>query len=58
MGFGHVQLGASTGVTLTLPFVPQVSFSATTPFKVFTSGVQNQDFTRGDGRQHELQQYE
>ena len=45
VGFGHVQLGASTGVTLTLPFVPEISFSATTPFKVFTSGVQNQDFT-------------
>jgi sugar lactone lactonase YvrE len=45
VGFGHVQLGASTGVTLTLPFVPGVSFSATTPFKVFTSGVQNHDFT-------------
>ena len=45
VGFGHVQLGASTGVTLTLPFVPGVNFSTTTPFKVFTAGVQNQDFT-------------
>ncbi len=45
VGFGHVQFGASTGVTLTLPFVPEVNFSATTPFTVFTSGVQNQDFT-------------
>jgi sugar lactone lactonase YvrE len=45
VGFGHVLLGSSTGVTLTLPFVPQANFSATTPFKVFTSGVQNLDFT-------------
>ena len=45
VGFGHVQLGALTGVTLTLPFVPGINFSTTTPFKVFTSGVQNQDFT-------------
>ncbi len=45
VGFGHVQLGASTGVTLTLPFTPEVNFSATTPFQVFTSGVQGQDFT-------------
>ena len=45
VGFGHVQLGASSGVTLTLPFVPGVNFSTTTPFKVFTSGAQNQDFT-------------
>ncbi len=45
VGFGHVQLGSSTGVTLTLPFVPGINFSATTPFQVFTSGAQNQDFT-------------
>jgi DNA-binding beta-propeller fold protein YncE len=45
VGFGHVQLGALTGVTLTLPFVPGINFSTTTPFKVFTSGVQNLDFT-------------
>ncbi len=45
VGFGHVQLGASTGVTLNLPFTPEVNFSETTPFKVFTSGTQNQDFT-------------
>lgn len=45
VGFGHVQLGASTGVTLTLPFVPGINFSTTTPYKVFTSGAQNQDFT-------------
>jgi hypothetical protein len=45
VGFGHVQLGATTGVTLTLPFVPGINFSTTTPFKVFTSGAQNLDFT-------------
>ena len=45
VGFGHVQLGEATGVTLTLPFFPQVNFSATAPFKVFTSGAQNQDFS-------------
>jgi Bacterial Ig-like domain (group 3) len=28
-----------------LPFVPGLNFSTTTPFKVFTSGTQNKDFT-------------
>jgi DNA-binding beta-propeller fold protein YncE len=45
VGFGHVPLGVSTAVTLTLPFVPLVNFSTATPFHVFTSGAQNQDFT-------------
>ena len=58
VGFGHVQLGESTGVTLTLPFFPEVNFSATTPFKVFTSGAQNQDFTVVTGGNRNLQQYE
>ena len=45
VGFGHVQLGEATGVALSLPFFPEVNFSATTPFKVFTSGAENQDFS-------------
>ena len=47
VGFGHVQLGASTPVTLTLLFTTGgVGLGAA---KVFTSGVQNLEFTSGSG---------
>jgi sugar lactone lactonase YvrE len=47
VGFGHVPLGSSTPVTLTLPFTTgAVGLGAA---KVFTSGVQNLDFTSGSG---------
>ncbi len=45
VGFGHVQLGSSSTVTLTLPFTTgAVGLGA---MKVFTSGVQSLDFTSG-----------
>ncbi len=45
VGFGHVQLGSLGTVTLTLPFTTgAVGLGA---MKVFTSGVQNLDFTSG-----------
>ena len=47
VGFGHVQLGSSSAVTLTLPFTTgSVGLGAV---KVFTFGVQNLDFTAGSG---------
>jgi sugar lactone lactonase YvrE len=47
VGFGHVLLGSSTPVTLNLSFTTgQVGLGAV---KVFTSGVQNLDFTSGSG---------
>jgi DNA-binding beta-propeller fold protein YncE len=47
VGFGHVQLGSSTPVTLTLLFTTgNVGLGAA---KVLTSGVQNLDFTSGSG---------
>ncbi|MBZ5684902.1 MAG: Ig-like domain repeat protein [Acidobacteriia bacterium] len=48
VGFGHLQLGTSTGVTQTLPFTVNV---ATTlgAVKAFTSGTENLDFTVGGG---------
>ncbi len=48
VGFGHVQLGASGGVTLTLPFT--IGFDqtlGTTPVKAFTFGTEGLDFTVG-----------
>jgi Bacterial Ig-like domain (group 3)/NHL repeat len=45
VGFGHIQLGSSTAVTLTLPFT--IGSTALGSVKVFTSGVQNLDFTAG-----------
>jgi len=45
VGFGHFQLGAATGVTLTLPFTTgAVGLGAV---KVFTFGTENLDFTAG-----------
>ena len=45
VGFGHVQLGSSSTVTLTLPFTTgAVGLGA---MKVFTSGVQSLDFSSG-----------
>ncbi len=46
VGFGHVQLGSLATVTLTLPFTTGFS-SGLGAVKVFTSGVQNLDFTSG-----------
>jgi sugar lactone lactonase YvrE len=46
VGFGHVQLGSSTAVTLTLPFTTGGS-GGLGAVKVFTSGVQGVDFTSG-----------
>jgi sugar lactone lactonase YvrE len=46
VGFGHVQLGSSTAVTLTLPFTTGGS-GGLGGVKVFTSGVQGLDFTSG-----------
>lgn len=48
VGFGHVQLGSASPVTLTLPFTTGGS-SGLGGVKVFTSGVQNLDFTAGTG---------
>jgi sugar lactone lactonase YvrE len=45
VGFGHLQLGTSTGTTLTLPFT--IGSTALGSVKVFTSGTQNLDFTAG-----------
>ena len=47
VGFGHVQLGASSGVTLTLPFT--IGGVALGSVKVLTVGTQNLDFTAGSG---------
>jgi sugar lactone lactonase YvrE len=46
VGFGHVQLGSSTAVTLTLPFTTSGS-GGLGAVKVFTSGQQSLDFTSG-----------
>ena len=46
VGFGHVPLGSSTAVTLTLPFTTGGS-GGLGAVKVFTSGVQSLDFTSG-----------
>ena len=46
VGFGHVQLGSSTPVTLTLVFTTGGS-SGLGGVSVFTSGVQSLDFTSG-----------
>jgi hypothetical protein len=45
VGFGHVQLGSASPVTLTLPFT--TGTSGLSGVKVFTSGGQNLDFTSG-----------
>ncbi|MFZ0964017.1 MAG: Ig-like domain repeat protein [Terriglobia bacterium] len=48
VGFGHVQLGASGGITLTLPF--QVAFNGTLgnpAVQALTSGTASLDFTLG-----------
>jgi sugar lactone lactonase YvrE len=44
VGFGHIQLGSSSAVTLTVPFTTGIS-SGLGGVKVFTSGTQNLDFT-------------
>ena len=46
VGFGHVQLGSSTAVTLTLPFTTGGS-GGLGAVKVFTAGQQGLDFTSG-----------
>jgi sugar lactone lactonase YvrE len=46
VGFGHVQLGSSTAVTLTLPFTTSY-FGGLGAVKVFTGGQQSLDFTSG-----------
>src|SRR5580693_1005334 len=46
VGFGHVQLGTSTAVTLTLPFTTGGS-GGLGAVKVFTAGQQGLDFTSG-----------
>ena len=46
VGFGHVLLGSSTAVTLTLPFTTSGS-GGLGGVKVFTSGVQGLDFASG-----------
>jgi streptogramin lyase len=46
--FGHVQLGSTTAVTLTLPFTTDFS-SGLGGVKVFTQGTQSLDFTSGSG---------
>jgi DNA-binding beta-propeller fold protein YncE len=46
VGFGHVPLGSSTAVTLTLPFTTSGS-GGLGGVKVFTSGVQGLDFASG-----------
>jgi len=46
VGFGHVQLGSSTAVTLTLVFTTSGS-GGLGGVNVFTSGIQNLDFTSG-----------
>jgi len=46
VGFGHVRLGSSTAVTLTLVFTTSGS-GGLGGVKVFTSGIQNLDFTSG-----------
>ena len=45
IGFGHIQLGSSTPVTLTLPFTTGAT-AGLGGVKVFTSGTQNLDFVR------------
>jgi len=48
VGFGHLQLGTASPVTLTLPF----SIPSSPPLgavKLFTAGTQNLDFTLGTG---------
>jgi sugar lactone lactonase YvrE len=45
VGFGHVTLGSANAVTLTLPFT--TGGLGLGGVKVFTSGVQNLDFTAG-----------
>jgi sugar lactone lactonase YvrE len=48
VGFGHVQLGASSGVTLTLPFtIGYGQTLGTMAVKALTSGTPNLDFTLG-----------
>jgi sugar lactone lactonase YvrE len=46
VGFGHVQLGASSAVTLTLPFTTDFS-SGLGGVQVLTAGVASLDFTMG-----------
>lgn len=48
VGFGHVQLGSTSAVTLTLPFTTDFS-SGLGGVKVFTQGTENLDFTAGSG---------
>lgn len=48
VGFGHVQLGSSTAVTLTLPFTTDFS-GGLGGIKVLTRGTPNLDFTSGSG---------
>ncbi len=45
VGFGHVQMGSSVGVTLTLPFT--TGSTALGSVQVLTSGVQGLDFISG-----------
>ena len=47
-GFGHLQLGTSSGVTQTLPFTVSVATTLGT-VKAFTFGTENLDFTVGGG---------
>jgi sugar lactone lactonase YvrE len=47
VGFGHIQLGSSTPVTLTLPFT--IGSTALGSVQVLTSGAANLDFVSGSG---------
>jgi sugar lactone lactonase YvrE len=48
VGFGHLQLGTSSGLTQTLPFTVNIS-TTLGAVRAFTSGTENLDFTVGGG---------
>ncbi len=48
VGFGHLQLGTTSGATQTLPFTVNIS-TTLGAVKAFTSGTENLDFTVGSG---------